>query len=107
MACGQGLLQRTQAVLDCQALNGAYLVAASLYGEHQTRSDWLVINQHCARSAHAGLASEMGPDQPKVVSEKVRQGLPSLGSTPTVFPIHRQCNIEVAHASVPISAETF
>jgi hypothetical protein len=85
-----------------KALDGLYLAAIGLHGEHEARSDRFSVQEHGAGSTDPVLATDVGPGQLQVLTEEIDQGPPGLDVALTLHSIDLRLYDVLAHAGAPI-----
>jgi hypothetical protein len=61
-----------------------------LYGEEQTRTDALAVEQNSAAAADSLLAAQMSPGKPKMVAQEISQRQTRLHKPVTLFAVDGQ-----------------
>src|SRR4030095_3403003 len=73
-----------------QPLDGQDLSSVRLYGEEQTRTDALAVEQNSAAAADSLLAAQMSPREPQMVAQQISQRQTRLHKPVTLFAVDGQ-----------------
>jgi hypothetical protein len=82
------LLDRVKIARSSERLDGLDLAAGGLNREHEARTCGFAIDDHCACTANAPLASDVSTGQPKVVPQEVAQQTSRLDLSKIVATVH-------------------
>ena len=83
----EGFLQRREVGIVGQPFDGHDLGALGLHREHQAGAHRGAVDDDGAGAAHPVLAADMGPGQPQMVTQAVRQRQPRLDLDLDLFPL--------------------
>jgi hypothetical protein len=78
MAVAKGLLEGVKWIPSAQSFHRGHLTAFGLYGEDQTGSDCLAVQENGAGSAHAVLAPDVGAGEFEIMAEEVAEQEPGF-----------------------------
>jgi hypothetical protein len=87
MMSDECVLHGVQFVAVCETFDRSDTLALRLDREHQAGSYRVIIENHCARTADAVLATDMRPGQPAFVADDIDQRLSRLDPDRMVMPV--------------------
>jgi hypothetical protein len=73
------LLQRVQRAVVGKTLDRGHLTPVVLHGKGETGEDPLPVDEHCARTARALVASLFRAVEPQLLADEVKQRDPRVG----------------------------
>src|SRR5688572_6851234 len=93
MLLPEAVLQRMELAILLKPLDGENLVTIGLYGQHGARFHRMSVENDGARTAQAGLTSDMGTGEAQDISQVMHQQEPRLNVIRTRLAIHsnRHC----------------
>ena len=102
----EGPLQAREGAVPGQALDGEDVAARDLAQRHQTGANLLAVEQHRAGAAIAGVAADLGADQPELLAEHVGEARERPRAHPDRALVDREGDglRHLAHALSPSSA---
>ena len=89
------LLQtRQRAVRTGKRFRGFDMPPLDLAGRHQTGTDRAAIQQHCAGTAIAGIASDLGATKPETFTKQIAEPSRWWAAKPRRLTIHREAKLD-------------
>jgi citrate lyase gamma subunit len=98
----EGLLQRMEAALAGESLDGSKLGAVGLYGKRGARPGRLAVKENGAGAADAVLTARVRSSKSQVLSDEVNEQLARLATAAVRLAIHSEGDIdEIIHGRTP------